>query len=285
MIPSLTLLLALVAPRAQADDLSLARAAAPATEEGQDAATAAPPHVDPSIYAVGVHDVLEIKTFEEESLSGEFVVGEDGTIDFPLVGHLAVDGLTTSQVDELLTHRLALSFLVDPQIKVQVASFASKPIRILGAVKKPGVYPLSGPTSVLELIAMAGGMATDGVTEVRVNRRGVEDPLVLRLDQSGGDESAWMLQQGDTVQVLPPKVVYVAGEVVKPGAVPIGEAMTISQAIILAGGAKGTARLRKVWIKRGDQQIKVNLKRVLQGRDTDVVLEPDDQILIAESVL
>ena len=74
----------------------------------------------------------------------------------------------------------------------------------------------------------------------------------------------------------PPEVVYVSGQVSKPGAVPYSEGLTISQAIILAGGSKSTARLRKVYIKRGDQQIKVNLKRVLQGRDDDVVLQPDD---------
>lgn len=253
--------------------------AAPAQSAASDEPTA------PASYLVGARDVLHIEVFEEEALTGDYVVAEDGSIDFPLVGRLAVNGLSPSQVDELLTGRLASDFLVAPQVQVQVGSFASKPVRVLGAVKKPGVYPLSGPTSVLELIALAGGMATDGVSEVRITRRGLLEPLVIRLDEVGGDESAWMLQDGDTVQVPPPKVVYVAGEVVKPGAVAYGEGLTISQAIILAGGAKPTARLRRVWIKRGDEQIRVNLKRVLQGRDPDIVLKPDDQVLLSESVL
>lgn len=253
-------------------------AAAPAADAAND-------ELPRSSYVVGARDVLNIEVFEEEALSGEYVVTEDGTIDFPLVGRLQVDGLSPTQVDTLLTERLAADFLVDPQVKVQVGDFASKPVRVLGAVKKPGVYPLSGPTSVLELIAVAGGMSTDGVSEVRINRRGLDEPLVIRLDEVGMDESAWMLEDGDTVQVPPPKVVYVAGEVTKPGAVAFSEGLTISQSIILAGGSKGTASLRKVWIKRGDQQIRVNLKRVLKGREPDVILQPDDQVLVSESVL
>ncbi|NOY26655.1 MAG: hypothetical protein GXP62_12345 [Oligoflexia bacterium] len=243
---------------------------------------AAPP---PSSYVVGARDVLEVEVFEEKALSGDYVVSENGTIDFPLVGRLLVDGLSPNQIDDLLTLRLSTDYLVNPQVKVDVSAFASKPVRVLGAVKKPGVYPLSGPTSVLELIALAGGMSTDGVNEVRISRRGQDVPLVIRLDEVGVDESAWMLEDGDTVQVLPPKVVYIAGQVVKPGAVAFSEDLTISQAIILAGGAKTTARLRKVWIKRGDSQIRVNLKRVLVGRDVDVILRPDDQVILNESVL
>jgi polysaccharide export outer membrane protein len=269
MIACLLLALALASPaRAQA--------------EADPAPTATPATAS---YVVGARDVLHIEVFEEEGLTGDYVVAEDGTIDFPLVGRLPVDGLSPGAVDELLTARLASDFLVSPQVKVQVGSFASKPVRVLGAVKKPGVYPLSGPTSVLELIALAGGMAADGVSEVRITRRGLPDPLVIRLDEAGSDESAWMLQDGDTVQVPPPKVVYVAGEVLKPGSVSYGEGLTISQAIILAGGAKPTASLRKVWIKRGPEQIRVNLKRVLQGKDQDIFLKPDDQVLLSESVL
>lgn len=236
-------------------------------------------------YQVGPRDVLHIAVFQEESLTGDYTVSEAGDIDFPLVGKVAVEGLSASAVDELLTGRLAADFLVQPQVQVRVASFASMPVRVLGAVKKPGVYPLTGPTSALELVAMAGGMSAEGVSEVRITRRGEDTPLVLRLDQAMADESRWMLRQGDSVFVPPPEVVYVSGEVSKPGAVPFSEGLTISQAIILAGGSKSTARLRKVWIKRGAEQIKVNLKRVLQGRDEDVVLLPDDTVLLSESVL
>lgn len=239
----------------------------------------------PTGYVLGARDVVRVEVFEEEGLSGEFEVSDEGTVDMPLVGRMLVSGLSLSDFDSQLTERLGKDFLVSPQVTVQITRFGSKAVRILGAVKKPGVYPLSGPTSVLELIALAGGMGADGISEVRITRRGRTDPLVLRLDEVALDEASWMLSEGDSVFVPPPKVVYVAGQVDKPGAVPFGEGLTISQAIILAGGAKTGANLRRVWIKRGDAPIRVNLKRITQGRDEDVLLEPNDQVMLAESVL
>lgn len=256
----------------------------PALAQDATAETAVVDEAASLAYGVGVRDVLSIQVFQEESLSGDFVVAEDGTIDLPLLGRVPVDGLTPGQIDVLLTDRLGADFLVAPQVKVQVSSFASKSVRVLGAVKKPGVYPLTGPTSVLEMVAMAGGMAEDGVTELHVTRRG-GDTQIIRLDQATTDEQAWLLQRGDTVVVPPPKIVYVTGEVSKPGSVPYTEGMTVSQAVILAGGAKQAANMRRVQVKRGGQVIRVNLRKVNEGREDDLVLLPDDQILIAESVL
>lgn len=259
------------------------QAVTPDAPDGPTAPDAASPSV--SGYGVGPRDLLAIEVFQEDSLSGEFVVAEDGTIDFPLLGRVKVDGLSPSEIDALLTSRLGAEFLVDPQVQVQVRAFASKPVRVLGAVKKPGIYQLSGPTSVLEIVAMAGGMSTTGVTELRITRRGRAEPIVVRLDGAEAGDGTWNLEEGDTILVMPPKVVYVAGEVDKPGAVPFSEGMTVSQAVILAGGSNQQANLRKVFIKRGDDQIRVNLKRILQGREEDIVLQPDDQVLISESVL
>lgn len=251
-----------------------------------DAEAASEPASEPAPvgYGVGARDVLSVQVYEEEALTGQYVVAEDGTIDFPLLGRVEVDGLSPGQVDALLTERLGASYLVDPQIKVEVSSFASKPVRVLGAVKKPGVYPLTGPTSVLEIVALAGGISAEGVTELRITRKGGQTD-VIRLDELAEDESAYLLQQGDTVLVPPPKVVYVAGQVGKPGSVAYTEGMTVSQAVILAGGANQSANLRKVFIKRGGAQVRVNLRRVLSGRETDVPLLPDDQVLLSESVL
>lgn len=258
--------------------LALLSAALPARAQDEPASV-------PAGYQLGARDVVRVEVFEEEGLSGDFEVSDDGTIDLPLVGRMLVSGLSLSDFDLQLTGRLGKDYLVAPQVTVQITRFGSKAVRILGAVKQPGVYPLSGPTSVLELIALAGGMGADGVSEVRISRKGVVDTLVLRLDEVALDETSWMLIEGDSVFVPPPKVVYVAGQVLKPGAVPFGEGLTISQAIILAGGAKTGANLRRVWIKRGDAPIRVNLKRVSQGRAEDVLLRPDDQIMVAESVL
>lgn len=243
-----------------------------------------PTEVPPG-YRLGARDLVRVDVFQEPGLSGELEVSEEGSIDVALLGRLQVRGLTLGELDALLTERFARDFLVSPQVSVQITRFGSQAVRVLGAVKKPGVYPLSGPTSVLELIALAGGLGADGVNEVRITRRGVPEPIVLRLDQAAIEESAWMLVEGDSVFLPSPRVVYVAGQVNRPGAVAFAEGLTLSQAVILAGGSKSGANLSRVWIKGPEGPQRVNLKRVLRGREADPVLRPDDQVMVAESVL
>ena len=92
------------------------------------------------------------------------------------------------------------------------------------------------------------------------------------------------LSAGDVVHISEGMVVYVSGEVNKPGSVPFTEGLTVTQALSKSGGTERTARTRDAYILRGDQRISVNLKKVLRGKAADVMLRPDDQIVLQESV-
>ena len=243
-------------------------------------------HAEDDAYALGVGDSVSIQVFDESELSGSFTIGEDGTIDYPLLGRVQVAGQTASGLDTSLTERLGSKYLRDPQIQVSVAQFGSHPVQVLGAVKKPGLVHLTGRNTVLDVIAEAGGVTGAGVAEVRVKFSDADrESVSLSLEDLMADQDKNLrLSAGDVVHISEGMVVYVSGEVNKPGSVPFTEGLTVTQALSKSGGTKRTARTREAYILRGEQRISINLKKVLRGKAADVMLRPDDQIVLQESV-
>ncbi|MED5372803.1 MAG: polysaccharide biosynthesis/export family protein [Myxococcota bacterium] len=234
---------------------------------------------DASEYTVGSGDHISVIVVGEPSLSGtDLVVAADGSVNLPIVGRVVVKDRTAQEIEGQLTRLLAKDYLVDPQVSVSVSQFNSRRVEVLGLVEDPGVYRLEGPTTVLQVLAMAGGVSEEAITEVRVIRGA--QTLVLQykdLIRPGGDQP---VMPGDQVYVPVAKVVYVQGQVEDPGAVVFSEGMTLTQALTLAGGLSDTAKVSKVYILRDGERIEVRLKRILKGKESDYVLRPDDQVFI-----
>jgi polysaccharide export outer membrane protein len=129
-------------------------------------------------YAIGPLDVLEITVFKVPDLSKTVEVSEAGTINLPLVGEVAAAGRTAQQLERDLTAKLGAKFLQNPQVSVYVKDHKSQRITIQGAVKNPGMFQLTGRTTLLQGIALAGG------------RDKVSDATVLILRQGGGKRQA-----------------------------------------------------------------------------------------------
>ena len=109
-------------------------------------------------YKVGPGDVLEVTVFKTPELSKNVQISEAGTINFPLIGELAVAGMTAREIEKELGQGLGAKYLQNPQISVFVKEYHSQRITIEGAVKKPGVYPIAGGLSLLQAVAQAGGI-------------------------------------------------------------------------------------------------------------------------------
>jgi len=251
---------------------------------------ATPAHAEEAVlddsYHVGAGDIIDIQVFGEADLSGSFQVAEDGGIDFPLLGRVSVQNLSVAGLDGAITGQLAAKYLRDPQVQVTIKSFGSQPVQVLGAVKNPGVFHLGGPTSVLDIIAEAGGVKEGGVSEVRIQHKDPDLPTAtVKLDELvGNSENNIQLRAGDVIFVSEGMVVYVSGEVAKPGAVSYTEGLTVTQALTRSGGTKRTAKLRDAYILRGSERITINLKKILAGRAADMVLKPNDQVILKESI-
>ena len=242
---------------------------------------------DGSGYILGPDDVLDIQVWEEADLSGTFTVGETGLIDLPLVGEIEVMGRTASVVSEDLRQRLGRDFLVEPQVAVTVETHRSHPVLVQGAIRQPDRYFLSRPTTLLDILAEAGGILVERSSqEVHLMRDDDSDPVIIRLDplMSSGEGNI-QLRAGDIIYVPENEVVYVSGQVVSPGAVTWRDGLTIFQAVTEAGGASPGANMRRAYILRGGERIEVNLRRVIRGRDPDLPLRAEDQLFIDESVL
>jgi polysaccharide biosynthesis/export protein len=238
--------------------------------------------LDGAVYRIGPGDVLAIRVLGEDDLSGKFSVSPEGVVNLPMVGSVPAGGNTAQQFAGILKGLLARDYLVDPQVDVKVEGFASRPVQVLGAVRRPGTYFLSGPTRLLEIISLAGGVLNDkSSAEVRISRDNGGEPQIVDLDQllSHGEGNVH-LRAGDLVNVLEGKVIYVNGEVHHPGAVPWRGGITVSRALALAGGAKGTANLRHAYILREGETLPISLKRIFKAKDKDIVLRPGDQLLV-----
>lgn len=239
-------------------------------------------------YQIGAGDMLSVEVIGEEDMSREVRVAADGSLEIPLAGRIPVEGLTVDGATRAITEYLSGRYLVNPQVVIKVEEFASKPVDVSGGVLKPATYHLvSGHTRVSEMLLAAGGLV-DAATPVAVIRREVggqwtEIKVSLERVNRGDFTADVEILAGDQVYVPPVERVFVQGQVSAQGAVPYQDGITISQAVIIAGGATPTAKLSGAYIIRDGQTIKVNLKRVRSGEEADLTLRPSDTIVIPES--
>lgn len=138
-------------------------------------------------YRIGPEDLIEIQVFGVDQLTRTVRVNARGMVSLPLIGNLDLGGLTASQAESLIVARLAESFLQDPQVSLFIKEYTSQRVTIEGAVNKPGVYPLRGPTTLLQSLAVAGGQANlSDMTEVmlfRADAAGKRETLVYDVDR------------------------------------------------------------------------------------------------------
>ncbi len=158
-------------------------------------------------YRLGPDDKMRIDVFAVKELSlKETRVNSNGEITLPLLGSVRVAGLTANEVEELLRNKLGERYLQNPQVSVSVEEFISQRVVVDGAVKKPGVYPLTGKMTLLQLFAVADGPAdtadTHSVRLFRTNANGQKDSLFYDIDAiRKGEVKDPVLQGNDVVEV------------------------------------------------------------------------------------
>ena len=253
-------------------------------------------------YVVGPQDVLTITVWDQEDLVGKFAVETDGTFTFPLIGRLKAGGLTLRALETELKRRLADGFFVNPQVTVAVEQYRSQRVFVVGEVRTPGTYSLTGDMALIEVLARAGstlptagdeaiivrppaGAAVAGpVLPVDLNRSKTNDRgqvEVTRVDirelQRGELAQNIRLRDGDTVFVPRSATAFVFGQVKNPGEYPIRSETTVLQALSLAGGVTdrgSTGRVNIVRIVNGEKkETRVRLDELVQAGDTVIVQE------------
>jgi len=244
-------------------------------------------------YVVGPQDVLTITSYDQADLSGKFTVEADGTFTFPLIGRFKAGGLTLRQVETNLKKRLVdEGYFRNPQVTVAVDTYKSQKIFVVGEVRTPGTYPLSGDMSLVEAIARAGSTLPSASGEAVIVHAGenasgptmptAESKDIVRVNlrelENGSFAQNAALRDGDTIFVPRAQSVYVFGQVKNPGAYSLQQQnTTVLQALSLAGGVTdrgSTSRIQIIRIVNGDKkEIKAKLTDIVQPADTIVVRE------------
>lgn len=240
-------------------------------------------------YPIGPGDELHLDIVGQPDMSGDLRVAADGELTIPGAASILVGGMTLDQARDAITTHLASGYLRSPQVLLNFKTFASREVAVSGGVQKPATYSLlAGRTTVSRMLLDAGGLVDASATRAEIWRdiNGVRTviPVDLERMRTGDVEADPVLVPGDHLTIPEVDQVFVDGQVQKPGAISFRQGMTLTEAIIQAGSALGTARLRGAYITRDGKRIDVNLKRVQRAKDPDVPLLPGDRIYIPESV-
>lgn len=261
-------------------------------------------------YRIGPEDLIDISVFDVPEMSRTVRVSATGDVSLPLIGQVRASGLTPAGLEGAITTRLKEGLIKDPQVSVFVREFKSDSVSVIGAVQLPGTYQIQTPKKLLEVLAMAHGFSAapnPPGREIVISRK---RPMAPDADSAagGGDgntvkvpiaelikstDDKWnvTIYPGDTIRVIPAASVYVAGDVARPGAFPLSGFDNISavQALAMAGGFTKSAKGSNAVVIHNDIQGNrteqaVNLSRVLQGKEADFLLRPNDILFVPGSM-
>jgi len=243
-------------------------------------------------YRIGPSDLLDIKVFQANELSRQVRVDQRGNITLPLMGTIRVAGLTQSELEQRLAALMGKNLLQNPQVSVFIKEFTAQRVTVEGEVNKQGVFPISGQVSVLQAIAMAGGLgeyaATNQVMLFRNQGNGVRTYQIDVDAIRNGLASDPYVQNDDRIVVQRNvQRVTVDGEVNKPGVFPYKEKITVLQAVAMAGGLSNLARPDSIAVIRQEKGVEnvytVNLSEIRGGRQADPMVQNGDLIVVDRS--
>lgn len=263
-------------------------------------------------YVLGPDDQIVLHAIDSPEISDKsFLIGTNGNVTLPLIGRVKAGGLTVDQLEATLDSRLE-EFVKEPQVSVTVVDFRSQPVSVFGAVKAPGVYQLRGRKSLYEVLSMAGGPTDTAGSRLTITRRlenGVVPLATAKTDPShqfsvaeldvegivdGKDPAANIeIKRNDTISVSQStsNMIYVVGDVDHGGAFTLGlsQKSSVLKALALAGGLGRTAKPEKARIIRESpanaepHEILVDIKQIVNGKAKDVVLLPQDVLVVPTS--
>jgi polysaccharide biosynthesis/export protein len=262
-------------------------------------------------YLLGPQDQLAIRIADlEESPSAPLRIDPSGNIDLPLVGPMHAAGLTISDLRAQLTNKFS-KFIQEPVVSVSVLEFHSRPVTVVGQVKSPGVHQIEGPKRLLEIISMAGGLTEEAGSEVTITRELASGPLplpeartdlgarvtVARLELAGLMASSnpsrnIIIRPNDVISVSTADLVYVLGEVKKPGGFTLHSHATITllEAIGMADGLDKTASPANARILRlsgegkNRTEIRADISKIMEGKSPDITLQSNDILIVPNNV-
>ena len=240
---------------------------------------------------IGPGDLLHILVMREPELEQRVRVLDSGDVNLPLIGDVHVAGVDPADAAALIEAKyLAGDYLMHPNVSVFVEEYATQPVSVLGQVEKPGTYKITTLRTLLDLLAMAGGLTPIADRHIMIERGPGAKQREERVFLSNRSDDALManvtIDPGDTILVPKAGIVYVLGDVGRPGGYPMENEsrMTVLQAVALAAGVNRTAnekQARVIHNVNGEiDEEPLPLRKIEKGEAPDELLQPNDVIYI-----
>jgi polysaccharide export outer membrane protein len=270
----------------------------------------ASPKADEASYLLGPEDQIVVHAVDVPEISEKpQKIGLDGDLRLPMVGRIHAAGMNVEALEIELTKRLKV-YLQDPDVSITLTESHSQPVSIIGAVATPGLKQLEGHKTLVEVLSMAGGLSAEAGPTVRVARKldqgriqlpeATDDPTgafsIVDLDakallEGRIPEKNIVIQPADLISVPRADVVYVIGEVGKPGSVMLngGHSISILEAVSSSGGTLRTAAqnhvriLRRVEGQANRTEMNVDLQKIMNGKSNDMALAAGDILVVPDS--
>ena len=272
--------------------------------------TRAPENSVRASYVLGPGDQIAIRAFEVDEISDKpYRIDSEGDLNLPILGKVHAGGLTVEQFESDLSQRLK-TLVRNPQVSVSVVTYRAEPVFVTGYFKTTGIIPLQGGRTLLEVLTSVGGLQPNASRRIQVTRHLEEGRIPLPnatvdeerkvstveiniadLKNSLNPAENIQLQPLDTINVDRAEMVYVNGEVTRPGGFELGEreSIPVTQLIAMVGGLGKDADpanlrvLRPVLRTSRRAEIQIDFKKILAGQQADFPLLPNDVLYIPKS--
>jgi polysaccharide export outer membrane protein len=238
-------------------------------------------------HLLGPGDVIRVTVYQNPDLTAEARLSESGSITYPLLGSVELNGLGLNAAEQKIARLLREGkFVIKPQVAVQLLEIRSAQISIIGQVSKPGRYPIDTTNSkVSEMIASAGGIAATGDDVVTLVGTRNGKPVKIDIDlpaiyESGDSQLDVRVANGDIIYVHKAPSFYIYGEVQRPGVYQLERGTTLLKALAMSGGVTPRGTERGLKLHRRDETGAVT---VLEPKMNDVI-EAEDILYVRESL-
>lgn len=245
---------------------------------------------------IGPGDQIHIQVLEAPELEQHVRVMDSGEVHLILGGNVKLAGLSTADAAHVIEEALISgNYVLHPHANVTADRYVTQNVSVLGQVRTPGAYPISTPRTVLDVLALAGGETELGDTKITIQRHGTREKIEYTVSNKAAkalDDNVEVFP-GDTIFVPKVNVVYVLGDVRRPGGFPMStndSKLSVLQAVALAGTTNPSAVPSHARLIRKQEdgsyvEIPVPLSAMQKGKKSDMAMQADDILYVPFSYL
>jgi polysaccharide export outer membrane protein len=241
---------------------------------------------------LGIDDLVAVSVYDAPELTRTVRIEQDGTVHLPLLSEgVAAVGIMPRQLEARIASALkAAELMVEPVVKVTVVEYHSRPISVMGAVRRPTTFQAAGKLTLLDALARAEGLAVDAGPVILISRESEMVEVSVKRLLNGADPSANLaLHGGEEIRIPEAGKIFVAGNVARPGAFSVRDPadQTVMKLVALSEGLLPFARDTAYIFRRNEdglpQEIPIELERIMERKAPDVILQAGDTLYVPDN--